>query len=122
MLVWLKSVSNEGHFTLKPGSFSCLTPYCSGVNETSHLALTANAVQAVQVSLQSVSNEGDFTRDAYRYLTSHSNLVAGTSNAAHKGHGLQALQVRLNSVNNGGKLLLNPKLFIVPISRHIAAG
>jgi hypothetical protein len=28
----------------------------------------------------------------------------------------------LNSVNNGGKLLLNPKLFIVPISRHIAAG
>jgi hypothetical protein len=62
--VWLKSVSNEGHFTREAET---VRPYfvshCTGVTETSQMALTAHNLQVEHVLLKSVSNDGHFTRE-----------------------------------------------------------
>jgi hypothetical protein len=59
--VTMKSVSNEGHFTLQ--------------SEGGHVTLPTHTLHVVQVRLKSVSNEGHFTLEAetvFRpYLPSH---------------------------------------------------
>jgi hypothetical protein len=64
--VSLKSVSNEGHFTVE--AETVFRPYllsnCSGVNEICNMALPAHVLRAVQVRLKSVSNERHFTLEA----------------------------------------------------------
>jgi hypothetical protein len=76
------------------------------VIETSYMALTAQALQSVQVWLKSVSTEGHFTREAetvFRsYHTSHCSGETGTSHVALNAHALQSVQVWLKSVSNEG--------------------
>jgi hypothetical protein len=61
--VSLKSVRNEGHFTLEVGRVSRpYLPYdCSGVTQYYNTVLPAHALQTVQVRLKSVSIEGLLT-------------------------------------------------------------
>jgi hypothetical protein len=61
--VMLKSISNEGQFTLEAETVCrpYLASHCSGVNEIRHIALPAHALRAVQVELKSISNEVHFT-------------------------------------------------------------
>jgi hypothetical protein len=64
--VRLKSVNNEGHFTLQVETVfrpHLLSP-CSGATEVCDMALHARALRAVQVRLKSVSNEGRFSLEA----------------------------------------------------------
>jgi hypothetical protein len=60
--VWLKSISNEGYFTVE--AEIVLRVYValqwSGMNETSNVALHMDSLYAVKVWLKSVSNEGYF--------------------------------------------------------------
>jgi hypothetical protein len=75
--VRLKSISNEGYFTLEAETVYrvCLPSNCSGVTEICDMALPAHVLQAVQVRLKSLSNEGYFTLDAetvfHSYPPSH---------------------------------------------------
>jgi hypothetical protein len=64
--VWSKSASNEGRFILMGETvcLPCLACLCCGVARTLHLALSAHALQTVQILSKSVSNEGHFTRVA----------------------------------------------------------
>jgi hypothetical protein len=59
----LKSVSNEGHFTLEAESVShpYLPPPYSGRTEVSYMAHKAKALTAVQVTLRPVSKKRHFT-------------------------------------------------------------
>jgi hypothetical protein len=64
--VKLKSVSNEGHFTLD--AETVFLPYlpslCSGVTEICDMALYTHALLAVQITVKSDSNEVNFTVEA----------------------------------------------------------
>jgi hypothetical protein len=62
----LKSVSNEGHFTLETETVFLPYPssHCIGMTEISHVALPDHAPKAMQVWSTSFSNEGHFTREA----------------------------------------------------------
>jgi hypothetical protein len=64
--VMLKSVGNEGPFTLEVESFSSYLPsHCSGVTELCHILLPpAHALRTVQVNLKSFGNEGHPTPKA----------------------------------------------------------
>jgi hypothetical protein len=64
--VTLKSVSNEGYFTLDANTVirPYLPAHCCGVTEIYHVALPAHSLRAVHVRLKSVSNEGHFTLEA----------------------------------------------------------
>jgi hypothetical protein len=64
--VTLKSVSNEGHFTLEAEIVfhTYLPSHCSEVTKIRHVALPVHALRAVQVRLKSVRNEGHFTLEA----------------------------------------------------------
>jgi hypothetical protein len=64
--VRLKSVSNEGHFTLAVGTIFLpyLPSHCCGVKEICHVAVPAHALRAVQVRMKLVSNGGYFTLEA----------------------------------------------------------
>jgi hypothetical protein len=68
--VGLKSVSNEGYFTLEAERVSrpCHPLHWSGVIERCHMALPEHALRAVQCRLKSVSNEGQFTLDSESFL------------------------------------------------------
>jgi hypothetical protein len=68
--VMLKSVTNEGHFTLEAEAVSCpyLSSHCSGVTKKCHMALPAKALQTFQDRLKSVSNEGHFTTEAGTFI------------------------------------------------------
>jgi hypothetical protein len=66
--------------------------------------LLAHPLQAVQVTLKSVSNEGHFTPEAktvFRpYIPSHCCGVTEMYNVAVHAHALPAVQVTLKSVSN----------------------
>jgi hypothetical protein len=66
--VRLKSVSNEGHFTLEAEIFFCpyLPSHCSGVSDIYHIKLPAHVLSRVQVTIKSVSNSEYFTLEAER--------------------------------------------------------
>jgi hypothetical protein len=77
--VRLKSVSNEGHFTLEAETLlrSYLPLHCRGVTEIYHMALPAHALRAVQVTLKSVGNEGQFTLEAEFLVPISSSIAVG---------------------------------------------
>jgi hypothetical protein len=68
--VRLKSVSNEGHFTLEAETVfrMYLLTNCCGFTEISHIALSTNLLQEVQFMLKSVSNERQFTLKAEKFV------------------------------------------------------
>jgi hypothetical protein len=103
-----------------------LVSHCSGWTETSQTALPPLALQAMQVWLNSVGNEGHFTRDAgtvFRlYLNSHYRewLKRHTFHSLHIGY-KQCKFDETRLVMNG-TLLARPKQCFVPISPRILAG
>jgi hypothetical protein len=74
----LKSVSNEGHFTLEGervfGQY--LPSHCHRMTGKCHMALPAHALQAVKVRLKSDSNEGHFTLEAENFFVRMSSRIA----------------------------------------------
>jgi hypothetical protein len=66
--VYLKAVSNEGHFTLEVETvFRPYLPYdWSGVTEQYQMVLTVPGLQAVQDMLKSVSNKAEFNLEDER--------------------------------------------------------
>jgi hypothetical protein len=95
---WLKSVSNEGHFTREAKTVlrPCVATHCSSVTETSQVALNAHVLNSVQVSLKSVGNWRNSTREAESvlrpYLASHFALVTETSHFVLTVHALHCVQ------------------------------
>jgi hypothetical protein len=71
--VRLKSVSNEGHFTLAAETVfrPYLPAHSSGVTEICHMVHPAHALRAVQVWLKSVSKEEHFTLEAQTVRITH---------------------------------------------------
>jgi hypothetical protein len=88
MQVWSKWHSNKRHFTLQADSVSrlYLASHCSGLFGAAYPALSAGAVQAVDVFSKSFSKERNFILEANSayllYLASHSSVVTGTANLA----------------------------------------
>jgi hypothetical protein len=70
------------------------------------MAHPANGLQAVEVTLTSVSNEGHFTPEAETvfgpYHPSHYSWVNEICHVALAAHALRAVQVRLKSLTNKG--------------------
>jgi hypothetical protein len=66
VLVWSKSFSEEGHFTLddKIASRPYIVPHYSRMTETAHHALLSHTLQPVLVWSKSVNNEEHFTLEA----------------------------------------------------------
>jgi hypothetical protein len=64
--VRVKTVSNEGHFTIEAETVfrSYVPSHSSEVTEVSNKALPTCALRAMQVRLRSISNEGRFTIEA----------------------------------------------------------
>jgi hypothetical protein len=124
--VRLKSVSNEGHFTLE--AETVIRPYlpshCSGVTEKFHVALSAHALQAAQFTLTPISNEGHFTLEAKTvsppYLPSHFSRV--TQYATWHSLRMRYVQCKLdcNRCVMKGALLFRSKQFFIHISPHIS--
>jgi hypothetical protein len=56
-----RSIVKDTYFVTEVVLRICLSLYCSDATETSHLPLTANALQSVQLWFKSVNNEGHFT-------------------------------------------------------------
>jgi hypothetical protein len=88
--------------------------------------LTAHALPAVQIRLNSVSNEGLFTLDAetvfHLYLHPHCIGVTEICHMALPTHALRAMQVGTKSVGNEGHFTPEAKQFFVRISPKIAVG
>jgi hypothetical protein len=68
--VWSKSGSNEGHITLAAETVfrPYLAPHCSGVTQTSYVALPSHASQEVKVRLKLSSNDGHFRFEAEKFF------------------------------------------------------
>jgi hypothetical protein len=64
--VRLKSVINEGQFSLEAESVFCFyyPTHCSGVTEICNIATPAHVLQVLHVRLKAVSNKGHFTQEA----------------------------------------------------------
>jgi hypothetical protein len=90
------SVCNEEHFIQDAETVSrlYLASHYSAVTETSIMAVPNNALQAVQVSLESAGNEEHFTLDGeiifLPYLASHFNGLIETSQPVLTTHALPA--------------------------------
>jgi hypothetical protein len=112
--VRLKSVSNEGHFTLEAETnFRPYLPsHCSGVTDICHLGISAHALRAVSVRLKSVSNEGHFTLQATAvsrpYVASYSTAVNQETPVALA---LQRGQFRSNSTSKEWHFTLEAESF-----------
>jgi hypothetical protein len=90
------------------------------------MALLAHALQAVQIRLNSVSNEGHFTLEAEKlfrpYLPSHCSGVNEICHMELLVHALGSAQVRLKSVVMKTILLSMQKNLFVHTSHIIAVG
>jgi hypothetical protein len=92
--------------------------HCVGVTELHHMPLPAHALGAVQVTLKSASNEGQFTTEdetVFRpYLPSNCIGVNEISNMALRTHALRAMQVTLKSVSKKGLFTLEVQSVLRP--------
>jgi hypothetical protein len=118
--VRLKSVINEGHFTLE--AETVFRPYlplhCSEETEIYYMALPTHVLRAVEVRLKSVNNEGYFTLQAERvsrpYHPLHWSVVIERCHISLPAHALRAVQCRLKSVSNEGHFILDANSFFHP--------
>jgi hypothetical protein len=110
-----KSTRNEVRFNLDAKR---LFVYCSGVTEICHMAITAHALQAVQVRLKSVSNEGHFTFEAETVIRPyHPSHCCGVTEIYHMtlpAHALCAVQDMLKSVSDEGHFTLEAETVFRP--------
>jgi hypothetical protein len=88
----------KGTLLFRPKKFFArLHSNCSGMTETSHMALPSHALQAVQVVFKSVSDEGHFTLEAETVfrpcLAWHCSRVPVTSRVVLPAHWLLTVQV-----------------------------
>jgi hypothetical protein len=86
--VRLKSVRNEGPFTLEAETVfrPYLPSYCSGVTQVYNMELPTHALLALQVRLITESNKGHFILEAqtvfHPYIPSHCSAVTETCHMA----------------------------------------
>jgi hypothetical protein len=90
----LKSVSNDGHFTL--GAEAVVSPYLPshrrGVNEILHMELRAHALPAVEVRLKWIRIEGHFILEALTFSSYRSLYLCGVTEICHMPLPADALQ------------------------------
>jgi hypothetical protein len=95
------------------------------VTQTSHVALSSNAPQAVQVSSKSGRNEGHITLEVERpirlYVASHCSRVKQTSRMAVSAHVPKQVHVRSKSGSIKGQIKIETEKAFVPASPRIAA-
>jgi hypothetical protein len=109
-LGWNRSVM-KGTLLLRPIQFSSVYPVAlRWESQKCNMALPAHTLQAVLVSLQSLSNEGHFTREDERlfrpFIPSKGSGVVEICHMALPAHALRTVQAKFKSVCNEGHFTL----------------
>jgi hypothetical protein len=90
------------------------------------MVLPAHVLQAMQVRMKSINQEGHFTLEAERlsrpYIPQDFSEVTEKYHMVLPAYALQELRVRLKSVSNEGYFILEVETVIRPMSPRIAVG